>query len=74
MERDFRKYDRHTDTKNQADYMKLCNNLLNRLIEDCYYNEENQMFERNPITQRMEQQDINLLFKTISKHIMWWWD
>jgi hypothetical protein len=118
MEKLFREYGHHVDSKEDADKMKVCINLLDRLIADEYEENEYKKIDEKlgeidlnfkPITDRpgvyscdvsrsgikteedkekemkefkeasqkavaMKNQDKEMLFKLLNKHILTWWD
>ncbi len=117
MEQKFRKYGISVTAKKDADKMKICKLLLDRLVKDEYYenvfkyhhkkwgepelkwidmedseyssleiNHKNVVTEEDKKIERKEyknlmhrevalrKQDINYLFKILSKNILQWWD
>ncbi len=77
MEKNFRKYGMYLYAEKDADKMKKCLLVLNRLIEDDYdvrASEKNSMKERKYHAEYLKQQDIDYLFDTLRKNILTWWD
>jgi len=63
-----REHGHGVDSEKDADNIKKCVLALDRLIEDEYW--------KLPREKRdyMQQQDLELLFGTMRKHILGWWD
>jgi hypothetical protein len=97
MEKHIRQNDNHVDAPKDADSIKLCVLLIDRLLKDNYYENvfkeyykkwgrpqllwENSNIsnskEYNRLSQNaidLKEQDFDLLFKQIRKHIQRWWD
>jgi len=117
MEKNIRKYGNHVDAEKDSDKIKICVNLLDRLLKDKYHNnaykdyykkwgetqiewgdenksgsslvkithpnvktdkdkkEERKHYKRcMDHEQYLKEQDLDLLFKTMRKHIQKWWD
>jgi len=117
MEKNIRKYGHHTNSEKDADKIKKCVILLDRLVEDKYHdnaykdyykkwgeahlewididnsdltqakithpnvkNSKDRKQERKEFKICMEheaylrEQDLDLLFETMRKHIQCWWD
>jgi hypothetical protein len=80
MEKGFRKQGHCTNSEKDADNVKKCVLLLDRLIKDDYidYNNEKGWTPKIRLLLRKEEeminQDLDLLFKTIRKQIRAWWD
>ena len=80
MEENFRLRGCHVGNEKDAKNMKICVLLLDRLINDAYidYNGERGWapevkwsYEKE---EEMINQDLDLLFKLLRKHIRTWWD
>lgn len=80
MEKGFRTYGMSTRSEQDADNIKICKLLLDRLINDAYidYKEERGWspkirfsFEKE---EEMINQDLDMLFKILRKQIRCWWD
>jgi hypothetical protein len=69
-------YAMSSNAEKDAKEMKKCIILLDRLINDDYIDYERgdnirELYEKE---ERMINQDLDLLFKIIRKHIRTWWD
>jgi hypothetical protein len=80
MEKNFRLHGCHLNNEKDAFKMKKCVLLLDRLINDAYIDYKNERgwapkvrfsFEKE---EEMIEQDLDLLFKLLSKNIRTWWD
>jgi hypothetical protein len=80
MEKNFRKHGHGTNSKKDADNMKKCKLLLDRLSNDAYidYNEDRGWAPKIRFSfnkeERMINQDLDMLFKILRKQIRCWWD
>ncbi len=80
MEKGFRTYGISTRSEQDADNIKKCKLLLDRLTNDAYIDYEGKRgwepkvrfsFEKE---EEMIEQDLDLLFKILRKQIRAWWD
>ena len=80
MEKYFRRYGISTQAEKDADKMKKCVLLLDRLIKDDYidYKQERRWEPKFRLLlekeEQMINQDLDLLFKILRKQIRCWWD
>ena len=80
MEKGFRKYGVSTRSEQDADNIKKCEVLLDRLINDAYidYKEERGWCPKIRLSfekqEEMINQDLDMLFKILRKQIRCWWD
>ena len=82
MEKLFRNYGMGLHSVRDADRMKICRLLIERINEDNYYNmyKEGKVFkfDKSPkifeIEARQIKQDKEYLFKIMNKYILTWWD
>jgi hypothetical protein len=70
MEAYIRRYGNHEDSEQDADNIKKCIELINKLIEDDYINKPRNY--RNEIERR--ESDKKLLFQILNEHIEGWWE
>ena len=70
MEDYTRRYGNHEDSEQDADNIKKCIELINKLIEDDYINKPRNY--RNEIERR--ESDKKLLFQILNEHIEGWWE
>lgn len=64
-----RRYGIGVDNNKYADQMRKCILLLDRIIKDDYLLES-----EYTIAEKRKEQDLDLLFKLIRKHVEGWWD
>jgi hypothetical protein len=84
MERHFRRYGHHLNSGRAADQMRLCAALCKRIHENNYlshmFREDWETFRplmraRYPqYCAEQQEQDMDLLFKMLRKHLLGWWD
>jgi len=77
MEKNFRKNGVHLFAEKDADKMKKCVLVLERLIKNEYdemASTKNSLKERCDHAEYLEKQDINYLFNILRKNILTWWD
>jgi len=77
-EKSIRKNNNHVTAKKDADGVRLCVLLLDRLIADDYFEIASRRYKNTKRTleheELLREQDLDYLFKFIKKHIKTWWD
>lgn len=70
MAKNFEKFDHHEGKDKYVKRLCICYNLLDRLEKDDYFRKEHESFDYEDY---MINQDLELLFEIMKKHIRTWW-